>query len=322
MSLAINVTCAEGIVLAADSRQTYVNRRKAARIGSDNASKIVQVHKRAAIAFTGMSSLTDADGNLRNVTTFIEDLVLEKQIQEKNKIQTIAEKTHPYFLDIIRPTFLKEKPKVIGKIKKDIEDAGNTEVQISVDDSRIQATAEFTAPDGSRIKRSDLIMPQMKLLLCGYDPDDTFQVRVCNIPGAIDINRDGRADKVSFGATWIGQSDVVKRIVLGYDSRIFNLGVINELIGLTPNPQEAAENLHKNLQLLQYVINWGGLALQDAIDFCTLAIRTTIAVQRFSDGISMDPGAIPGVGGSVDVCVIRRRKDFEWISSKELIVES
>jgi hypothetical protein len=40
MSLAINTTTPEGIVLAADSRQSYRNRKGMARIGSDNVSKL------------------------------------------------------------------------------------------------------------------------------------------------------------------------------------------------------------------------------------------------------------------------------------------
>ena len=38
MSLAINATTSSGIVLAADSRQSYRNQKGMARIGSDTAS--------------------------------------------------------------------------------------------------------------------------------------------------------------------------------------------------------------------------------------------------------------------------------------------
>jgi len=41
------------------------------------------------------------------------------------------------------------------------------------------------------------------------------------------------------------------------------------------------------------------MTLQDAIDFCTLMIQTTSAIQRFSDGIIANPGDMPGVGGPV-----------------------
>ncbi len=71
---------------------------------------------------------------------------------------------------------------------------------------------------------------------------------------------------------------------------------------------------------LEYVIQWGTMTLQDAIDFCTLMIQTTSAIQRFSDGIAADPGDMPGVGGPVDVAVITPDKGFVWVNKKKLNV--
>ena len=47
-------------------------------------------------------------------------------------------------------------------------------------------------------------------------------------------------------------------------------------------------------------------------------IQSTSAIQRFSDGIAMNPGDIPGVGGPIDVAVITQEKGFVWISKKNL----
>ena len=60
------------------------------------------------------------------------------------------------------------------------------------------------------------------------------------------------------------------------------------------------------------------MTLQDGIDFSVLAIDTTTKIQRFSDGIRLDPGDMPGVGGSIDVAVITRDKGFIWVSKKKL----
>ena len=46
MTLVLNATTAEGIVIAADSRQSYRNQKGMARIGSDNASKLFQINRR------------------------------------------------------------------------------------------------------------------------------------------------------------------------------------------------------------------------------------------------------------------------------------
>jgi len=49
-------------------------------------------------------------------------------------------------------------------------------------------------------------------------------------------------------------------------------------------------------------------------------IQTTSAIQRFSDGILIDPGDITGVGGPVDVVVITPNKGFVWVNKKSLNV--
>jgi hypothetical protein len=64
------------------------------------------------------------------------------------------------------------------------------------------------------------------------------------------------------------------------------------------------EEIRKQLGGLQYAIQCGTMTLQDAIDFCTLMVQTTSAIQRFSDGIIANPGDMPGVGGPVDAAVI------------------
>jgi hypothetical protein len=69
---------------------------------------------------------------------------------------------------------------------------------------------------------------------------------------------------------------------------------------------------------LEYIIQWGTMALQDAIDFCILMIQTTSAIQQFSNGIVSDPGNIPGVGGPIDVAIITPDKGFIWINRKKL----
>ena len=40
MSLCINITTPEGIILAADSRQSYINKKGMSRVGSDSATKL------------------------------------------------------------------------------------------------------------------------------------------------------------------------------------------------------------------------------------------------------------------------------------------
>ena len=47
-------------------------------------------------------------------------------------------------------------------------------------------------------------------------------------------------------------------------------------------------------------------------------IKTTSAIQRFSDGIKGDPGDMPGVGENVEVAVITPHEGLAWISKKQI----
>lgn len=128
--------------------------------------------------------------------------------------------------------------------------------------------------------------------------------------------QDSKEKGKEYGANWIGQVDVVSRIVLGFDGRINNLKFVNEEV------QKLGQGeVRKQLESLQYAIQWGTMTLQDAIDFCTLMIQTTSALQRFSDGILANPGDMPGVGGPVDVAVITTDQGFVWVSRKKLKIE-
>ena len=151
------------------------------------------------------------------------------------------------------------------------------------------------------------------LMIAGYNKDGTHQVYVCQIPGEKKMKKDSTKKGKEYGSNWIGQMDVVQRIVLGFDGRIRGIKFFQEAL-----KKYGEEEINKQLRNLEYSINYGTLTLQDAIDFCTLIIQTTSALQRFSDGIVADPGDMPGVGGAVDVAVITPDKGFVWVSKKNL----
>lgn len=47
-------------------------------------------------------------------------------------------------------------------------------------------------------------------------------------------------------------------------------------------------------------------------------VNSTIKMQRFSDGVVMNQGDIPGCGGEIDIAVITHREGFRWLQKKEL----
>ncbi|MDO5835823.1 MAG: hypothetical protein Q4P17_04880 [Methanobacterium sp.] len=118
---------------------------------------------------------------------------------------------------------------------------------------------------------------------------------------------------MEFGSSWLGLGDVAARIVMGFDGRIQNIDFVKESI-MTHGEQIILTQLRG----LEYAIQWGAMTLQDAIDFATLMIQTTSAIKRFSDGITTDPGDMPGVGGPIDVAVITQDHGFVGVKKKKL----
>ncbi|TAN32715.1 hypothetical protein EPN28_04335 [Patescibacteria group bacterium] len=311
MSLVINVTTPEGIVLAADSRQSYRNQKGAARIGSDNASKLFKLNDRIAVAATGMAFLPEK-GMLKNISKFIEQFKkIEIEKIENISVKETAEKIHEYFKSIYK---VEDQIRAIEQqITNDI--AKNGGKILRTDAKKNIVIVEFEDANGKK-GVANVVLEPLNFMVAGFNSNfDSHEVYTCRIPGGIELKRNSSVDNKEYGASWEGQNDVVARIVLGFDPRIGNIKFV----------QEAAEKIGKDqineqLRNLEYAIQWGTMTLQDAIDFCVLIIKTTSAIQRFSDGIKADPGAIPGVGGSIDVVVIRPEEGFNWVSKKKLSI--
>jgi len=95
MSLAINTTTPEGIVLAADSRQSYRNQKGVSRIGSDSASKLFLINNRIGVAVTGLAFLQE-NGIPKNISKFIEQFKREVEV-EKLSVKEVADKLYYLF---------------------------------------------------------------------------------------------------------------------------------------------------------------------------------------------------------------------------------
>ena len=308
MSLVINTTTPEGIVIATDSRQSFRNRKGMVRIGSDNASKLFQLNKRVGVAVTGLAFLPE-DGVPKNINKFIEQFKREVDV-EKLDVKEVAEKLH-YLFDK-KYKWKEQLEKMPEQIKKDLKRQGCEVLGIQTEQHAVKF--KFKDPQGN-VKEGAGGVDMINLLVAGYNKDGSHEVYICYIPGEIQKKRDSKEKGKEYGASWVGQIDVVSRIVLGFDGRIENLKFVNEA-----TQQAGKEQINAQLRHLEYVIQWGTMTLQDAIDFCTLMIQTTSAIQRFSDGIQADPGDMPGVGGPVDVAVITPNKGFVWVNKKKLNV--
>jgi hypothetical protein len=316
MSLTICVTTPEGIVLAADSRQSYQNVVGASRIGSDSATKIFPVDDNIGVTVAGPAFLKDPDnpGQTRGIGTFIQEVIDE--IAKKDTVSTVADKLKEHLESVYKPA---EQLKVIeSELEKQITQLGGKILKKEKAPHNEGMIIEYTDKDGKPQKAIGEIMP-ISLLVAGYDKTPGGKPGVnaflVHIPGTKEHKRK-HGDPNQYGATWTGQTDVVTRVVLGYDSRINALSFVQ-----AARQNMGNDKVQEELRALEYIINWGAMTLPDAVDFAKLMIQTTSAIQRFSDGTPMLPGDIPGVGGPVDVAIILPDKGFHWHQTKELKLE-
>ncbi|MBI2010919.1 MAG: hypothetical protein HYS89_01655 [Candidatus Colwellbacteria bacterium] len=308
MSLGINTTTPEGIVLAADSRQSYRNQKGMSRIGSDSASKVFKIGDKMGIIVAGLAFLPENDV-LKNMSRFIEEF--KKNIEgERITVFETAQKLKDFFEE--KYQYKNQLKTLPAQIKADLERQGCNIIEIKEEKDHVKF--KFVDPQGIQ-KDGVAGVEQLQFIVAGYNEDGSHQVSMVYVPGNIESKRDSTKKGQEYGASWIGQIDVVSRIVIGFDGRIGNLPVMRKAAS-----EIGVQEVQKQLRSLEYVIQWGTMTLQDGIDFSTLAIGTTTAIQRFSDGIAGDPGDTPGVGGPVDVAVITPEKGFVWIAKKNLRV--
>lgn len=309
MSLGIAVTTTGGIVLAADSRQSYQNRKGMGRVGSDSAEKVFQLTSRVGVVVAGLAFLEE-NGTPRNISRYIEDFKRVHQL-EKMTVEQISNE----LVKFISKSFKYKKllSALPDQIASNLKHQGMELLESKpTDDGRLLFS--FKDSEGN-IQQGVAGIDGLNFLVAGYNNDGSHMVCNISIPGAVRVTRDNTQLGKEYGADWIGQTDVVARIVLGMDARAVALPFINEAIS-----NSSDQVIKAQLSGLEYVIQWGAMTLQDAIDFSKLAIETTTSIQRFSDGIKMDPGDIPGVGGAVDIAFIGQDHEFKWINKKELSV--
>lgn len=308
MSLAISTTTPEGIILAAESRQSYRNSKGMARVGSDSASKVFQISKNVGIAVTGIAFLPE-EGILKNLGYFIDRFKEENaKALQGWKVQEVANNLLDYLSK--HYDYEKARKEVEKQIEHQVKGQGWRGLNFKPWKGSILEFS-FLDPKGNPGTGTGSI-EVISFLVAGFDNNRKQKVFIGTIPGGLELKRDGDSKGKEFGADWIGQTDVVSRIVLGFDPRIGNVPFIKGAL------KKDEETVIQQLKGLEYVIQWGTMTLQDGVDFSTLVIKTTEAMQRFSDGIIMNQGDMPGVGGEIDIALITGKDGFAWLKQKEI----
>ncbi len=225
MTIAINIAVPEGLVFAADSRQTYTNARSDVRVSSDNAQKLFSLGPRHAAVTYGWAFLCN-----RNIHSHINDF--KTTIPDNHTTLELANALTKYLTVQYK-----------AHIEKKYDDP--------VDEKNYA----------------------LALLVGGYDVGaKEGKVYEVYVPGDEAILVQSTDDHV--GAAWRGHTTAIGRLLKGYDPRLRELEGFDEPLAKT---MEGAP--------LDYLVDYWAMTLQDAIDFATFLVHTTIQMQRFSDGI-------------------------------------
>jgi hypothetical protein len=305
MTLIMSAITSSGIVLTADSRQSYKNKMGAIRIGSDNAAKLFKLSDDIGVSISGKAFINEEGQSFKDVGYFINKFKREENLKELT-VRDIANKLNKYLGDLF-------VEKEIISLKKLIEDqiskaGGKNLTFLPTDGSLIPYT--YLNKEGNAVSDTGAI-ETINMIVAGIDKDKSGRAYSVWIPKGITLEKDTKL----CGALWCGQNDVVSRIIKGFAPEIERLNFIKEAL------VKDNASIVNQLNQMEYIINWGTMTIQDAIDFCVLMTRTTESIQRFSDGTLLQFGGIPGVGGEIDIAVITPENGFRWLKKKKLEAE-
>jgi len=314
MSLTLCITTPEGIVLAADSRQTYQNVVGAKRVGSDSATKIYKVDGRIGVTVAGPAFLIDpSDPQVgpKGIGTFVQDIL--STVAKNDTVESVAKRLSVALEKIYDPT------KILDAMEPEIEKQLHMNNGKIVKKERLKnnigIAIDWIDRNGVTQKAMGEVMP-ISLIVAGYDNQEkgkkVLNCFMSHIPGELKpIRQHGTQNQ--YGASWTGQSDVVQRVILGFDPRIMNVPLMQAVV-----KTQGLDNVNNSLHSLEYIINWSAMTIYDAVAFAKLMVETTSAIQKFSDGIKLMPGDMPGVGGPIDVAIISPKNGFLWHAKKQL----
>lgn len=305
MTLVISTITSSGIVLTADSRQTYRNQAGAVRTGSNSAMKVFKLTSSCGVAISGRAFLSEPNQAVKDVGFFINRFATTDGLSLL-ATKEIASNLTTYLADLF---VARDFEAVKQFITAEVAAAGGSELVFSAADGN---GLPYSYKDAaSQPVAKTWWLETIQLIVAGMDSDSVGRAYSVVVPKGIVAEKDTQ----QCGALWVGQTDVLCRIVLGYAPEIVDLAFAKEASA------RDATGTTQQLNKLQYIINWGTITLQDAVDLCVLLTRTTESIQRFSDGTSLAPGGIAGVGGEIDIAVITPENGFRWLKRKVLSAE-
>jgi len=301
MTLIINITTPEGIVLASDSRQTIRN-NDVRRVFTDNTRKLFRVNDRVMVGTAGLAFFVDETGIQKNMSKYMDEFTKSMDLADLT-VKEVAHNLH----DFINNKYPWEQQLDMSAKQLRIETEKSGAQILSLE--KLSDSIKFKIKQlNGRIEEGRLNIELIEMIVAGFNKDGTAETYILQSPGSITKKRGFH----EHGSTWIGQGDTVARILLGYDAKLLNLPIIKK------NIKNEVNELTNQLHGLEYNINWNLMNLQDAVNLAVFLINTTAFIQQYADGVFMDSGDVQGVGGPIDVAIITEKDGIRWIRQKKI----
>jgi len=170
---------------------------------------------------------------------------------------------------------------------------------------------EFFLDQWRRAIPGDYAGPSMMFIVGGFDPQAAygrvFLIDIPNDPEPVEQN----PGETEFGMTWGGQLQIPSRIIHGFDPMVPH--IIREQLGLEEQELEHLRRAFK--ENLEFSIPYKVLPLQDCVNLAMFMIESTISAQNLA-------AVLRGVGGPIDIAVIRRTQGLQYIQRKSIGDES
>jgi len=140
-------------------------------------------------------------------------------------------------------------------------------------------------------------------VVAGHEATGIGHVWDVGVPGPTVTQ--AKTNTANYGVLWRGQVDVIVRLIMGVDWRTLEAADV-----------AFDQQVRESLARLEYIL-LNPVTLQDAVDMASFLVRTTIDMQRFSDGTALVQGLIPGCGGRTQMLAVKR-SGVEWVSRRKL----
>lgn len=297
MTIIVGITTPDGVILASESRTTQ-SHEGGHRILSDSAQKVFEIRERFGVATTGLAFI---GGN--TIAGLMDQFLAQLGQDDPEDVDSFADALGRFF-DEHFIAWIREGRDAEAQAQSDEE---RNDEEMADDDEEGEEQAE--EDDDGDVWDTDALGYPLRFLVAGYDAGGIGHIHEVLIPGA--ERGDYSPNSTERGTMWRGQTDVITRMLKGVDTSSLRLPV-DKL------REEVIAEIVDGFASLEY-IHLFPITLQDAVDYASFLIRTTIDMQRFSDGTVGAPGEVPGCGGPLQILIVER-SETRWAAKPELRV--